>query len=110
MGEKYSFKVYNDSQGDLLIYGLSIAGFIEIPFEASQLCDVENVGLGLGVIIYDNAGAQLSSTVRIVDRYSDPPMTKSRLDSTLTAYRNRVAGDPLVFRRTHGKVLRNPLM
>jgi hypothetical protein len=99
-----AFKVYNDSQRDLFVYGLNTGSFRGIPFEASQLCDVEDVGLGLGLIIYDNAGVQLSLTVGIVDRFDDPPMTKSRLDSIMTSYRNSTASDFLIFKHTDEKV------
>lgn len=98
-----AFKVCNDSQGDLLVYGFNTGRFRGIPFDASRLCDMENVGLGLGLIIYNSAGVQLSLTISITDRFSDKPMTKSRLDSITNIYRRGTTSDIVIFKRNSEK-------
>jgi hypothetical protein len=99
-----AFKVQNDSKAGLLVYGLSTSGFTGVPFESSQLCEIENVGLGFGLLVYDSGGAQLPLTVGIIDRFSDPPMTKSRLDSILSVNRSRVTNDLLILKSSDEKI------
>jgi len=98
------FKAHNESYGNLLVYGINTGGFRCIPFEVSNLCELESVGMGLGVILYDSIGRQLFPSVTITHRNRDKPMTRLRLDSTLQVYRNKVTRDTVVFRKDAERV------
>ena len=84
-----SFIFGNDSEDDILVYGLRKGGPGPAFGSLSRLCDVTHTGTGIQFALYHSNGAQEMPEYEIVDYWKRKPATKEVLDSTFRAFNNR---------------------
>lgn len=109
MKGEISFRIKNESDNSLLIYGLNRGGLGGTPYDKSKLCELDNVGLGLKVIIYNTKGDQLISSASFGPHSYDSSITKSRLDSTLSKYRLNTSSDTTILRQFDKRTFVKPI-
>ena len=78
-----SFVISNESEDNLLLYGLRNGGPFPAGFPLSQTCSIKNVGTGIAFAIYKTDGKQITPTSRIIDYEGQRPVTSKVLDSAL---------------------------
>lgn len=73
----------NDSDSDILVYGLLNGGPKPAFYDLSGLCDTKRTGTGTQFVIYRADGVQKMAEFEIVDRRGQRPVTKGVIDSAL---------------------------
>jgi hypothetical protein len=73
----------NDSDNDILVYGLLKGGPGPAFYDLSGLCDTRRTGTGIQFVIYRADGIQERAEFEMIDRIGQRPVTKQVMDSAL---------------------------
>lgn len=78
-----SFRLVNNSDEDVLIYGLKRGGPIPSFNGLSDLCDVKRTGTGMQFALYHPDGTEEMAEFEISDSFRQRPVKKEMIDSVL---------------------------
>jgi len=92
-------KVSNDSNDDILVYGLTGEGIMRAPFDLSRFCDLSYTGTGIAFGIYSLDGKQLRYRSYIIDYYGQREVTKQVLDSALLVLKKDFISSAIVLKK-----------
>lgn len=91
-------KVSNDSNDDILVYGLPGEGIMRAPFDLSTSCNLKDTGCAIAFGIYSLDGKQLRYRSYIIDYYGQRKVTKQVLDSALLVIKKDFISSAIVLK------------
>jgi len=91
--------INNESNDDILVYGIDGEGIMRVSFELSRFCEAKDTGTGIAYGICSSEGKPLKYRIEILDYYGQRKVTKQMLDSALRVVENDFINSAIVLKK-----------